>query len=321
MAEIILSGNAIVDAIGKLNITGDVVPLSWLREITFDNGLPDFAGAILLADLVYWYRPSVTCEENGQIKWNKKFRSDLVQMGYAQINERFNLTHNQAADALSRLEKRGLLKRRFRTIYSGGIRCNNVMFLEIVPEKVAEITYSIYEDDNKGVSGCIAAPMEIYPDRYEDLSDEYTETMHTGVGSESQTNTKNTTEIINKDYQYINQVRDGFKDQIDYDCLIIDYPLSKRQLDEIVELSTEILASDRSHIRVNGESQPIEFVKDRFRMLRMSHIQYVLDSLKVYKGGASNIRGYLITTLFNAATTMEHYYGIKVNHELSKQSN
>ncbi|MCQ2567620.1 MAG: DUF6017 domain-containing protein [Mogibacterium sp.] len=318
MGKLTVSGNMIVDAMGEMKITGDIVPLSWYREITFRNGRPDFGGAAILANLVYWYRPSVKVEENtGNVVWKKKFRNDYVQMGYAQIEERFNLSRDQAKDALRRLEERGLIRRHFRTVDAGGIRCNNVMFLEIIPKRISEITYPTETEKETENGGCIQIPEGIYPYRSVDIKNEDTASMHPSVVSEPVTNTKNITENINKDYPYINQIRERFMEQIDYFSLISDYPLSSGQIDEIVEIATEILASDRSHIKVNGENQPIAFVQDRFRQLRMGHIQYVLNSLKEYKGGASNIRGYLITTLFNAPATMDTYYGIKVNHDLA----
>lgn len=318
MSDIRMTGNAIVDAMGTMNITGNIVPLSWFKKITYGNGRPDYAGAMILADIVYWYRPSMIVDENsGSISWKKKFKSNLVQMGYAQIKERFNLTHNQAAAALARLEKLGLAKRHFRKVLIGGTRCNNVMYLEIFPDKIAEITYKINDDSSGEVSDCNGIPMEIYSNRSEDEMAEMDVSACTPEVIEPQTNTKNITEITKKDYPYITQIREQFKDQIDYDVLLIDYLFHKEQINEIVDIATEVLTSEKETITVNGEKRPAEYVKERYRRLDMGSIGYVLTSLREYKNGATNIRAFLITTLFNAASTVDTYMGVKVNHDMA----
>lgn len=320
MEKIISSGNAIVDAMGKINIVGNLLPLSWLREITFDNGHADFAGAVILADLVYWYRPSVIHDpETGSIRWKKKFKSDLVQLGYAEIQKRFNLSCNQAKDAMRRLEKRGLIQRHLRTITVGGTRCNNALFIEIKPERIAEITYSIFENENEneGVCGYIQIPEGIYPHRSEDESTEVDVSISTAVGIESLTNTKNKKENTKKDYSSITQTKEKFKEQIGYEYLMIDYPRCKEQINEIVDIATEVLTSEREFISVNREERPAEYVKDRFLRLDMSSMDYILASLKEHKNGVTNVRAFLITTLFNAASTIENYTGVKVNHDLA----
>ena len=188
-------------------------------------------------------------------------------MGYAQIKERFNLTHNQAAAALARLEKLGLVKRHFRKVLIGGTRCNNIMYLEIFPDKIAEITYKINDDSSGEVSDCNGIPMDIYSNRSEDEMAEMDVSACTPEVIEPQTNTKNITEITKKDYPYITQIREQFKDQIDYDVLLIDYPFHKEQINEIVDIATEVLTSEKETITVNGEKRPTEYVKERYRRL------------------------------------------------------
>ena len=47
----------VVEKIGQLQITGNVIPTSWFRNITFANGKPHFVAITILAEIVYWYRP------------------------------------------------------------------------------------------------------------------------------------------------------------------------------------------------------------------------------------------------------------------------
>ena len=53
------SGNIIVDAMGSINITGNIIPAVWYRTITKENGKPYLLAIVILADIVYWYRQRV----------------------------------------------------------------------------------------------------------------------------------------------------------------------------------------------------------------------------------------------------------------------
>ena len=52
--------------------------------------------------------------------------------------------------------------------------------------------------------------------------------------------------------------------------------------------------------RIGGGEIPIEAVKDRFWRLEQSHIEYVFDCMKENTTKIRNIRGYLLTALYNA---------------------
>lgn len=56
--------------------------------------------------------------------------------------------------------------------------------------------------------------------------------------------------------------------------------------------------------------------KERFSKLEYSHIAYVLGCLQENTSKVGNIRSYLLTSLYNAALTMDNYYRAEVNHDL-----
>ena len=78
------SGNEIVDAMGSINISGNIIPAVWYRTITKENGKPYLLAIVILADIVYWYRPSeVRDQGTGHILgWKKKFSDDLLRQSY-----------------------------------------------------------------------------------------------------------------------------------------------------------------------------------------------------------------------------------------------
>lgn len=51
------TGNRIVDEVGRINISGNIIPMVWFQAIRYPNGKPNVNAIIILADIVYWYRP------------------------------------------------------------------------------------------------------------------------------------------------------------------------------------------------------------------------------------------------------------------------
>ena len=108
--------------------------------------------------------------------------------------------------------------------------------------------------------------------------------------------------------------RDIIKENIAYEYLCDDF--DPERVTEILELILEIVCSPRKHIRIGGEDYPAEVVKSRFMKLGQFHVEYVFNCISKNTTKVHNIRAYLLTTLFNAPTTMGHYYTAEVNHDL-----
>lgn len=137
------TGNAIVDQNAKLNISGNVIPQMWYRTIIRDSGKPNLTAIIILADIVYWYKPAEIRDENTGlvVAVKKKFKADLLQRSYQQISEQFGISKKEATNAVIFLEKLGVVRRVFRTINVNGLVVNNVLYLELVVERLKELTY------------------------------------------------------------------------------------------------------------------------------------------------------------------------------------
>lgn len=131
-----------------------------------------------------------------------------------------------------------------------------------------------------------------------------------GLTQIGETNTENTYRDYNTDYpiQSYQQAKEAFKKQIEYDILIRDRK-DEKELDELVEIATEVLTSTAGTIRVNREERSAELVKEQYRKLNMFHIQYVLNCLQETETKARNIRAVMITALYNAVNTIGAYYG------------
>ena len=133
-----------VDAIGSMALEGNVIPWSWFERMRFPNGKPDLNAIIILADIVYWYRPTPEHDETtGKILgWKKRFKADLLQRSYASYAEQFGLTKRQVTDALTRLQNvHHVICLVFRTIDTTQGKLANVLFIQPLTENINAITH------------------------------------------------------------------------------------------------------------------------------------------------------------------------------------
>lgn len=106
------------------------------------------------------------------------------------------------------------------------------------------------------------------------------------------------------------------KDKIEYDILLSKNPAEKERINEIVSLLTDTLCSTKRAVRISGNDFPADIVRSRLLKLTCEHIEYVLDTLNKNVTKIKNIRGYLLSALYNAPTTMDSYYKALVNHDM-----
>lgn len=147
------SGSDAVDAMGQIVITGNITPPRWYKEILKENGRPDHLAVAILSDIVYWYRPTeVRDEASGYVTGlRKKFKGDLLQKTYEQYGQFFGEKKRIIKESMDRLEKLGLIRKVFRDIVlESGIKIPNVMYIEIFPDRIREITE---EETVPGTSG------------------------------------------------------------------------------------------------------------------------------------------------------------------------
>ena len=118
------------------------------------------------------------------------------------------------------------------------------------------------------------------------------------------------------DYRDMDVYREIIKENICYDYLLSDFPYDHDRLEEILELLVETVCSTKKYIRVAGSDYPAEVVRSRLLKLDMEHIKFVFDCLKDNTTKIRNIKQYLLTTLYNAPTTIGNYYSALVQHDL-----
>ena len=178
--------NVIVNKVGKMRFSGNVIPEVWYKTIVSSNGRVNLLAINILAEIVYWYRPmEIRDEMTGDVTWKKKFADDdYLQRNYSKICEKYNVSTKQAREALIVLETLGVVKRHFRTIETEMGKCPNVMYIELIPDALYKLTYPEMTDEDGKTS---------FPSDKEVFTKKETRPSH-----EVRTNTKNTTETSTK---------------------------------------------------------------------------------------------------------------------------
>lgn len=154
--KLIDTGNPIVDEVGELNISGNIIPENWYQWIRKGTGKPDLLAIVLLSEIVYWYRPTEVRDEisGNLIGYRKKFSDQFLQKSYNQMASKFGETKAVVKRAMDTLEELGLIRRHVKTllILPNGAKMANVLYIELVAEKLRQITFEknpdvVDEDD------------------------------------------------------------------------------------------------------------------------------------------------------------------------------
>jgi hypothetical protein len=137
-----------VEQTGMMNFSGNVIPMQWYKTIIYENGKPDLNAIIILSDIVYWYRPVEVRDEHtgAAIEMRKKFKADKLQRNYSAFSELYGLTKNQVRAGIKKLCDLKVIEIEFRTIHSGDVVCNNVLFINLMPAQLKSVTYPIIND-------------------------------------------------------------------------------------------------------------------------------------------------------------------------------
>lgn len=106
------------------------------------------------------------------------------------------------------------------------------------------------------------------------------------------------------------------KDNLDFDVLVERYPYQEKELQNIYDIILETVVAKGESVIISGQKYPRELVKAKFSKFNMSHIEYVMDCLQKNTTKVRNIKSYLLTTLFNAGSTMDSYYRAMVNYDM-----
>lgn len=153
------TGIKAVDDLATIHFCGNIIPHTWYQTIRRESGKPYLTAIVILADIVYWYRPSEIRDEiSGHlIGYKKKFSGDLLRRSYQSIADCFGISKREAQSAIVFLEELGIIKRIFRTVHERDMDYYNVLFLELNVESLFNYTFPsggiMTPEDEKGFGG------------------------------------------------------------------------------------------------------------------------------------------------------------------------
>ena len=105
------------------------------------------------------------------------------------------------------------------------------------------------------------------------------------------------------------------KENIELEILRERHPYDQDLLEGIFDLILEIVLCKNESIIIASNKYPAELVRSKFMKLNSSHVEYAIDCFKGNTTKVRNIKKYLLTTLFNAPSTISGYYQAAVNHD------
>ena len=309
--KVIKTGVNSVDELYGVDFTGNVIPHSWFKAIQTANGRPDLAAIVILAEILYWHRPTVerAADDDAVIVLKKKFHADLLQMSYAQIEKKLFLSKAQSRRALEKLESLGLIERCLRTVVTeSGSKLGNVMYIKLFTQRLLDITFP--GDD----------PCKKFPNRVSAETDKVIGKNRQACLSEPMTNTKISTEITNIDYtSFYQQEKAKVRDQVDYEYLIKDRKNDRGIIDNLVDLITDMNISSKQFQKINGEPIPTDIVRERLSRIDREVMESVIDKIKLATKPVTNLRGYLLTTLFNEPVVYETGIEMQVTQDMHRR--
>ncbi|QTC40440.1 DnaD domain protein [Bacillus sp. V3] len=129
-----------MDHVGDMKIERNLVPHLWYKNITFASGKAHFVAITLLADILYWYRPTLVRDESGDVIGTRtKFKGDMLQKSYQAFADTYGFTKRQVKEAVDFLVAHHLLIREFRTITTSSMVLSNVMYVQPVAGNVNKV--------------------------------------------------------------------------------------------------------------------------------------------------------------------------------------
>ena len=115
----------------------------------------------------------------------------------------------------------------------------------------------------------------------------------------------------------VNAYIELIKENIEYEHhMKYDDWQNKALYEELFEVICEVVCVKRTTIRIAGEDYPYELVKSKFLKLNSGHLEYVIGCMHDTNTKITNIKAYMVTALYNAPSTINHYYQQEVQHDM-----
>ena len=149
---------------------------------------------------------------------------------------------------------------------------------------------------------------------YNQTNQSYTDISYTNpINQSGSEDNPDRTDVMDDVNAYIELI----KENIEYEHhMKYDDWQNKALYEELFEVICEVVCVKRTTIRIAGEDYPYELVKSKFLKLNSGHLEYVIGCMHDTNTKITNIKAYMVTALYNAPSTMNHYYQQEVQHDM-----
>ena len=143
----------------------------------------------------------------------------------------------------------------------------------------------------------------------------YTDISYNNPINQSESKTENVADMMDE-IAYIEII----KENIEYEHhMKYDSYQDKVLYEELFDIICEVVCVKHNTIKIGGENYPYELVKSKFLKLNSSHLEYVIGCMQNTTSKIMNIKSYMLTALYNATSTMNHFYQQEVQHDMYGQ--
>lgn len=311
-ASLFKTGNQTVDLLATYHVQGDVIPPKCYKIIKKDSGKTDMLAVAILSNIIYWNRPTPVFNEQGeQIASKTKFNGRYLQKNYSDYEDMFDKTKREVKASFDVLEELGFIKRHFETITVAGHKIPNVLYIELLSERLGEIL-----DDNDNVSVPEKIAEEVCSESDLSVSDEAydgqffvtppTKICRTNTNTNPEIKTYNlnsfipSSDIIEGEGTNEEVYREILAENVELERIIADDPQCEDEYREYFEIMVDLVCHNKAPIKSHGQTYPAEVVKSRMLKLKREHLERVASVYEDYVGNITDFYKHCAATLYNS---------------------
>lgn len=254
-----------------------------------------------------------TFEENKPVMSNENITSEGKQDELPEVKD-FNF--NNEAYGLEMVETEEIFKEKEQISPNVGVNSGISKKSELPEVK----DFNFWNEKTLTSGGKESLPLEVKNlapnynnNNYNNQSYNYiNQSYQSNLSSQADQACKDEIDTIGNTDAYIQQI----KKNLDYDFYMtndVAY-MDKDLLKELFVIICDVVCTKSETIKISGYVYSCDYVRSKFLRLTSNHVMYVMDCIKNTTTKIANIKAYLLVALFNAPSTIDHYYQQEVRH-------
>ena len=251
-----------------------------------------------------------TFEENKPVMSNENITSEGKQDELPEVKD-FNF--NNEAYGLEMVETEEIFKEKEQISPNVGVNSGISKKIELPEVK----DFNFWNEKTLTSGGKESLPLEVKNlapnynnNNYNNQSYNYIN--QSNLSSQADQACKDEIDTIGNTDAYIQQI----KKNLDYDFYMTNdvVYMDKDLLKELFVIICDVVCTKSETIKISGYVYSCDYVRSKFLRLTSNHVMYVMDCIKNTTTKIANIKAYLLVALFNAPSTIDHYYQQEIRH-------